>query len=132
VRYPAGWYATAAPLTFVTGPRQILAVASYPLPHSNAGGDGCYPAGAFERMPAGGVFIFGWSYGRGTQGFPPQPRHFELRNLARYECMGRSYEVAFTAAGQAFQIHVAFGPRATGRARAEALQVLDSFTAARR
>lgn len=35
--------------------------------------------------------------------FPPQPRHFALRHLAQYECMGRSYMVTFSAAGQALQ-----------------------------
>jgi hypothetical protein len=112
VRYPPTWYVTDRPLIFVTSPVQVLAVAaSYPLPRSNAGADGCEPAEALQRMPADGAFIYGRGYGDApavrlgsAYAFPPQPRHFALRHLAQYECMGRSYMVTFSAAGQALQV----------------------------
>ena len=87
-------------------------------------------------MPPNGALIYGWTYGdaeavRLGSSFPfaPRPRHFALQNFARSECMGPSYMLTFAAGGQAFQVHVAFGPKATAQSRATALQVLDSFRA---
>ena len=135
VGYPPGWHATAAPLTAVTSPQQILAVASYPLPRDNAGADGCEPRQALDRMPPGGAFVYGWEYGQLSvnlgirpRDFPPRPAHFTLTNLAQYECMGRSYMLRFSDGGWAFQIHVALGRRATAATRAAVLRTLDSFT----
>ena len=61
--YPTGWYATMQALTPVTSPRQVLAVASYPLPSDSSGADGCQPKEALNRLPPTGAFIFGWEYG---------------------------------------------------------------------
>jgi hypothetical protein len=133
-RYPPGWVATAASLTAVTSPQQIIALASFPFPTNVAGADGCEPKEALDRMPANGTFIFGWEYGQlGAQlgirprDFPPRPKHFALTNLAQYECMGRSYMLRFSDRGWAFQIHIYFGNRANAATRAIALRVLDSF-----
>lgn len=62
IRYPPGWFATSRPLTPVISPRQVVAVASYPLPRGNSGADGCEPKEALDRLPASGTFIFGWEY----------------------------------------------------------------------
>ncbi|MFL5910354.1 MAG: hypothetical protein ACJ768_07300 [Gaiellaceae bacterium] len=135
VRYPATWFATAQPLTLVTGPSQAIAIASYPLPTSSAGSNGCQPKAALTRMPSNGAFIFGWDYGAlaslGTsrRDFPPEPVRFRLAGFARYECMGPSYMVRFRVGGRAFQIHIYFGRKASSTTRALALRVLDSFRA---
>jgi hypothetical protein len=50
LRYPPSWHATTTPLTHVTDPEQVVAIASYPLPTSNRGDDGCQPKGA--RSPS--------------------------------------------------------------------------------
>jgi len=130
VRYPSWWHATAAPLTPVTSPVQVLAVASYPLPDNKRGADGCVPKGALDRLPPDGAFIYGWEYGP-LQGesFPPRPKHFALTNFAGFECLGPSYVFHFQDAGRLFQVHVALGPRASAYTRATVLRILDSFRA---
>jgi hypothetical protein len=128
VRYPPGWFATTRPLTPVTAPGQVLALASYPLPHDARGADGCEPKAALDRLPPDGAFLFGWDVGSGPlAGFPPRPRRFRLGHLATYECLGPSYLVRFREGGRDFQIHVVLGPQADAATRAAALRVLDSF-----
>jgi hypothetical protein len=133
VRYPDGWDATSRPLTPVTDPVQVLAVASYPLPRDDRGADGCMPKRALDRLPRSGAFIFGWEVtGRPEAvpgSFPIQPRHFALTRLEDFECLGRSYAVRFREAGRYFQIHVALGPDAGSRTRKTVLRILDSFSA---
>jgi len=130
VRYPSWWHATAAPLTPVTSPVQVLAVASYPLPDNGRGADGCMPKEALDALPADGAFIYGWEYGS-LQGenFRPRPKHFALRNVVAFECLGPSYAVHFRQAGRMFQIHVVLGSRASAYTRATVLRILDSFEA---
>ena len=133
VRYPAEWHATRRPLTPVTSPVQVLAVASYALPQGNAGADGCSPKEALDRLPPNGVFLFGWEYDRpGLAGvhrsdFPRRPDHFDLRGPTGFECLGPSYVVTFREAGRLFQMHVVLGPEAGADERATALRVLDSL-----
>jgi hypothetical protein len=131
VRYPPGWFATRHALTPVTSPPQVLAVASYPLPRNNRGADGCEPKEALDRMPATGALIFGWEYGsitgRALRQFPPRPKRLTLTRFARYECLGPSYMLRFRQAGRFFQIHVAFGKRASPATRAIALRILDGL-----
>ena len=133
VRYPSGWFATARRLTLVTYPPQIIAVASYRLPRGNGGADGCSPKQALDRMQPAGTFIFGWELTQGgsfrRRVFPPRPKHFRLTHLSQYECGGPSYLLRFRQAGRFFQIHVAFGKRASTATRATALRVLDTFHA---
>jgi hypothetical protein len=133
VRYPSSWHVTRRALTPVTSPVQVLAVASYALPRGKEGADGCSPKEALDRLPPNGVFLFGWEYDRpglaGVRGsdFPPRPKHFELKGLTGFECLGPSYVVAFREAGRLFQIHVILGPKAGDNERAAALKVLDSL-----
>jgi hypothetical protein len=133
VRYPPTWTATSHPLTPVSSPTQFLAVASYPLPDGSAGADGCRPTEALRDMPASGAFIYGWEYGTPARSglrvraFARRPRHFRLTGFAHYECLGPSYMLRFRQAGRFFQIHVAFGSRATATTRRLVLRVLDSL-----
>jgi hypothetical protein len=130
VRYPSWWHATSAPLTPVVSPVQVLAVASYPLPHDDRGAEGCMPKEALDALPPEGAFIYGWEYGS-PQGerFPPRPKHFALKNFAGFECLGPSYVLHFRDAGRFFQVHVALGPRASPYTRATVLRILDTFRA---
>jgi hypothetical protein len=136
VRIPAGWDATRRPLTPVTSPVQVLAVASYRLPRGKDGADGCSPKEALDRLPAKGVFVFGWEYDRPAltgvrkSDFPPRPTHFELGRRTGFECLGASYVVHFRAAGRLFQVHIVLGPKAGDAERKTALRVLDSITVA--
>ena len=133
VRYPPGWDATSHPLTPVTDPPQVLAVASFPLPRDNSGADGCQPKEALDHLPPTGAFIYGWEYanpklpGLRLRDFPPRPKRFTLTGFAHYECSGLGYMARFREAGRLFQIHVDFGRRASPATRRTALRVLDSF-----
>jgi hypothetical protein len=137
VRIPPGWHATSTHLSPVTWPVQFLAVASYPLPRSAAGSDGCEPAGV-GRLPADGAFIYGWEYVGDAEGpprktdFPRRPRRFRLGRLGRYECLDHSYLLRFREAGRFFQVHVLLGRHATPRTRALVLRVLDGLRVKRR
>jgi len=138
VTYPTGWYATMQALTPVTSPRQVLAVASYPLPSDSSGADGCQPKEALNRLPPTGAFIFGWEYGGlalpglRARDFPQRPKRFALTGFAHYECQGPSYMIRFRDGGRLFQIHVAFGPLATALTRHTVLRILDSLGVASR
>ncbi len=139
LRYPPSWYATTTPLTHVTDPEQIVAIASYPLPKSNRGDDGCQPKEALDHLPATGAFIFGWEdpadSGFGpprASDFPVRPAHFKLIHYAQYECSGPGYMLAFRDNGRFFHLHVALGRRATEATRHQVLSILDSFQAKRR
>jgi hypothetical protein len=111
----------------------MLAVASYSLPRDNSGADGCQPKEALDRLRATGAFIFGWEYANATRtgmrlrDFPPRPKRFALTSFGQYECMGPGYMTSFKEAGRLFQIHIAFGQRASAATRRTALRVLDSF-----
>src|SRR5579884_279666 len=139
LRYPERWFATTRSLTHVTDPRQIVAIASYPLPSSNRGDDGCQPKEALDHLPADGAFIYGWEY-RPDSGFgpprrvdfSPKPAHFKLSGYRDYECLGRSFVLAFRESGRYFQVHVALGHQASATTRRAVLSVLDSFAAKRR
>jgi hypothetical protein len=128
VRYPRGWHGTAAPLTPVTSPVQVLAVASYPLPHDARGADGCMPKEALDALPPDGAFIYGWEY-ESPQGevFPQRPARFALTGFEHFECLGPSYRLRFRDMGRLFDIHVALGRRASAFTRYSVLRVLDSL-----
>jgi hypothetical protein len=139
LRYPPNWYATTTPLTHVTDPGQIVAIASYPLPKSNRGDDGCQPKEALDHLPTTGAFIYGWEdppeSGFGpprASAFPVRPAHFKLIRYAHYECSGPGYMLVFRDSGRFFQLHITLGLRATAATRREVLTILDSFRAKRR
>ena len=139
LRYPANWHATTTPLTHVTDPEQIVAIASYPLPRSNRGDNGCQPQEALDHLPATGAFIYGWEDPADSvfgppraSDFPARPAHFKLPRYAQYECSGPGYMLVFRDNGRFFQMHVALGRHATPATRQEVLRILDSFHANRR
>jgi hypothetical protein len=139
LRFPPSWHATTVPLTHVTDPVQIVAIASYPLPDSNRGDDGCQPKEALDHLPATGAFIYGWEDPADSvfgppraSDFPVRPAHFKLTGYGQYECSGPGYMLAFRDSGRFFQLHVALGRRASAATRQEVLRILDSFRAKRR
>jgi hypothetical protein len=137
-RYPPGWVATRAPLTAVTSPKQVIALASYRFAADVALADGCEPKEAIDLLPANGVFIYGWEYGRvlSREGlrpsdFPPRPAHFALADPSQDECLGGApgFRLRFSDNDLAFQVEVVIGRHASASTRADALQALDSFHA---
>jgi hypothetical protein len=130
VRYPSTWHATSRPLTAVTSPAELFAVASFPFP-SHPASNGCEPTGVLARLGSRGAFIAVIEYAGAVRrsDFPQRPAHFTLDRIGNYECFGRGYRILFRAAGRFFQAQVDFGRRATPATRAAALRVLDSFRA---
>ena len=133
VRYPSGWHATSRPLTPVTYPPQVLAVASFPLPREpQTIGNNCGPAATLARMPTTGALILVLEHRAIRQVvFPTRPKRFRLSGFARYECFGPSYLLRFHEAGRSFEIHVVFSPRVGPATRVTVLRILDSFRAKR-
>jgi len=136
LRYPPAWHATTTPLTHVTDPVQVVAIASYPLPKNNHGDDGCEPKEALDHLPPTGALLFGWEYPAGSgfgppkaSDFPPRPARFRLTHVARFECLGPSYGLVFRDHGRFFQIHVVLGRRASPALRRLVLRILDTFHA---
>jgi hypothetical protein len=139
LRVPAGWRLRRPPITALSAPTERLLLTSGPAPR----GGNCGPDAAESRLPPGGALLYLFEYrsragsvwdGLKPSAFPPRPAHARLRarDLGRYECWRvPSYLLRFRAAGRAFQLHVAFGPRATAARRAEVLRAIDSLRVAR-
>jgi len=130
VRYPPSWHATTRPLTSVTSPSELVAVASFAFPKRIVS-DGCQPTGTLAKMQPAGALIYAIEYAsvvRKTD-FPPRPKRLRLARFWNYECFGRSYLLRFQERGRYFQLQVAFGRRATATTRATTLQVINTFHA---
>jgi hypothetical protein len=130
VAVPAGWHLRRPPITALSAPAERLLLTSGSAPR----GGNCGPDAAERALPPHGALLFLFEYtGRDAArrtGFPPKPAHARLRrrDLATYECWRvPSYALRFRAAGRAFQLHVAFGPRAGARRRAQVLRAIDSL-----
>ena len=135
---PKGWHRARA-LTSLVVPREVLALASYPLRGGSRAGE-CAPASAREDMPADGAFVWLLEY-RPLRGdvwadlprerFPPRPDRFELRRadlergVSCFPSPGRM--TTFRAAGRPFQLLVAFGEPAPDERLAQVRDVLDSL-----
>ena len=136
--HPEGWHRARA-LTNLVVPREVLALATYPLRGGSRAGE-CAPASAREDMPADGAFVWLLEY-RPLRGdvwadlprerFPPRPDTFELRrtDLERgVSCFpGPGRMTTFSAAGRPFQLLVALGERAPDERLAQVRDVLDSL-----
>lgn len=132
VRYPRSWHATLRPLTPVTAPGQLLAVASYRLPTTDRGADGCEPKQALDEMPSDGALIYGWGDGNPPPGprareFRTKPARFAFGHRVRDGCLGPSYVFLFRLQGRYFQFYAVLGPTASRSTRATVLRILDSF-----
>jgi hypothetical protein len=107
--YPAGWHAT------VYGGRDIV-LASFPVSNQ-------WLASERKSVPAGGVYIWAFSYGRlprTADGFPPRPQRLELdrQTFGYYECGFNleGYNLVFQGEGRTVQVMVALGPGADEQA----------------
>jgi hypothetical protein len=136
--YPAGWH-HARGLTRLADPREVLALASYPLRGGGSAGE-CAPDTARADMPADGVFIWLLEY-RPARGdvwadlprsrFPPKPATFGLSAAdlaAGVSCFpGRGWSTLFRAAGRPFQLLVAFGGQPSPARLGDVESVLDGL-----
>lgn len=137
-RYPEGWHRARA-LTNLAVPREVLALATYPLRDGAKAGE-CAPDTARADMPPGGTFLWLLEYRplRDELGndlllsrFPPKPSRFDLgrtdlgENISCF--LGAGYSTSFRAAGRPFQLLVAFGGRPTDERLAEVVAILNSL-----
>jgi hypothetical protein len=107
--YPAGWHATTY------GGRDIV-VASFRVSNQ-------WLASERKSVPAGGVYIWAFSYGqlpRAANGFPPRPQRLELdrQTFGYYECGFNldGYNLVFRDDGRTVQVMVALGKGADEQA----------------
>jgi hypothetical protein len=100
--YPAGWHATSY------GGQDIV-LASFRVSNQ-------WLASERKSVPAGGVYIWAFSYGqlpRAVNGFPPRPQRLELdrQTFGYYECGFNleGYNLVFRDDGRTVQVMVALG-----------------------
>ena len=140
-RYPSGWYRERA-LTRQSDPREVLALATYPLRGGAEAGE-CAPDTARADMPPDGAFIWLLEY-RPFGGdawprllrerFPPKPERFEIgrRDLApaneHLDCFSSpGYSATFRSADRPFDLLVAFGAQPSDERLAEVNGILNSL-----
>jgi hypothetical protein len=100
--YPAGWHATSY------GGQDIV-LASFPVSKK-------WLASERKSVPAGGVYIWAFSYGqlpRAANEFPPRPQRLELdrQTFGYYECGFNleGYNLVFRDDGRTVQVMVGLG-----------------------
>lgn len=139
VRVPPGWTVAEQPLTNVVVPRELVALATFPLRGGGKGGGHCALEPELMRMPADGALIRLLEY-RPLLGdvwadlqrssFPPQPARFRLTRaeLERGTCgTGLGYTTTFSAADRPLHLWLAFGTQVSEARLREVEQILDSL-----
>jgi hypothetical protein len=136
---PAGWRALRRPIDGIVYPPQVLAAASFPVAVPRAP-KGCHPGKVLGQMPRNGVLLQIFEYAaRDSEGkplrvpgLPPRPGHFRYSDASfgPFECAGLSHKFEFDLEGRAFQAHIWLDRTSVApQLRAQALKILDSFTA---
>jgi hypothetical protein len=130
-RHPPNWHRERA-LTQFAEPREVLALASYPLRGGAEAGE-CAPDTARRDMPPGGAFIWLLEYLEAlpTDRFPERPATFHLepdRLVPHISCFpGPGYSTTFRVADRQFQLLVVFGGAPTAERLREVEEALDSL-----
>ncbi len=129
---PLGWHVIETQLTAVLYPRQVLALASFPLRQSEPDPE-CIPATLHEQMPAGGAAILVVEYTGAPEplqaDFPPRPDRFRLtdESFGVYECYGRGHALRFRERGRQLQFQVMLGERTGAKTRSEIAEILNGI-----
>lgn len=129
---PGGWHLADEPLTSIDEPREVLALASYPL----TGGDGvnpCVDVKPVEAMPADGALIWLLEHRAALplERFPPRPKTHELArdDLRRGVCGAPlGLHTAFRDADRLFQLWLLFGEHVSDVRLAETGQILSGLS----
>jgi hypothetical protein len=138
---PEGWDLAGEPLTNSVDPRQVLALATYPLPGSGASGGPCSAAKrALDAMPADGALIWLLEY-RPPRGdvwadlprgrFPPRPDAYMLRRAdLQPDVCGAALGISttFRDADRPFQLWLFFGQEVSDARLAEVAQILTGLS----
>lgn len=137
---PDGWHPADKPLTNIIDPREVLALATYPLPGGGKDGGPCVAAKhALEAMPADGALIWLLEY-RPTRGdvwadlprsrFPPRPDSSALSraDLQPGVCgAGLGTSTTFRDADRPFQLWLLFGNKVSDTRLVEVAQILSGL-----
>ena len=137
---PDGWHLGDEPLTNSSHPREVLALATYPLQGGGNGGGPCVAAQpALAPMPADGALIWLLEY-RPARGdvwadlprsrFPPRPDSFAVArgDLQPGLCgAGLGLGTTFRDADRPFQLWLLFGERVSDARLTEVTQILDGL-----
>ncbi|MEJ7569346.1 MAG: hypothetical protein WKF41_13905 [Gaiellaceae bacterium] len=139
VSFPDGWRVAEQPLTNLVVPREVLALATYPLRGGNKGGGPCAAKRDLEAMPPDGALIWLLEY-RPLRGdvwadvrrseFPSRPNRVELSraDLEANSCArGFGYTSSFRAADRPLTLSLVFGERVTDERLAEVEAILESL-----
>jgi hypothetical protein len=129
---PGGWHVAGEPLTSIEDPREVLALATYPL----TGGDGdspCAAVRAVETMPADGALIWVLEHRADLpqSRFPPRPKIHELsRDDVEPGVCGAAlgHHTTFRDADRLFQVWLLFGERVSDVRLAETAQLLSGLS----
>ena len=137
VTYPSIWHRATSSLTpHLSDPHEILTLGTGPL---SVGGPRCaqVPVNALEAVGPTGALITIQERSPMTAdgGFPPRPKHFQLRPTPSLEipaCLARDRRprlswIAFRDHGRHFYALVGLGRRATSQTREQTERVLQSL-----
>lgn len=147
VEYPAGWHRLRA-LTKLVVPRELIALATYPLRGGATGGGPCAAQRDLEAIPPDGALVWLLEF-RPLRGdawvdlsrssFPPRPQPIELSraDLSPNSCLtgvgyaprasGLVYTLAFTAAERPLQLSLVLGARVTDARLEQVERIVDSM-----
>lgn len=147
VEYPAGWHRADA-LTNVVMPRELVALATYPLQGGGQGGGPCAAKRDLDAIPPDGALIWLREY-RPLRGdvwaelrrsnFPPRPERLEIsrEDLHPNSCTtgvgyaprvsGLSYTTSFRDAERPLQLSLVFGSQVTEARLAEVERILETL-----
>jgi hypothetical protein len=137
---PDGWHLGGEPLTNTIDPREVLALATYPLRGGGKGSGPCFAAQrALESMPSDGALIWLLEY-RPTRGdvwadlprsrFPPRPNTYALAraDLQPGVCgADLGVSTTFRDADRPFQLWLLFGEEVSDARLTEVTQILDGL-----
>jgi hypothetical protein len=126
VIHPVAWRLYRGALTQAIGPREQIALGTFPLRQRAPDGN-CTPATALRSRPASGGLLFMYeNVGLNRTELariPARPTRLQLSGPRPFECFGMSWRVDFRDGGRAFTAHV-YGSLARRR---QALAILDSL-----
>ena len=134
VELPPGWHRATEPLTpTLTDPREVLAVATFPL-HYRETGCAHIAGSALEGLAPAGAFVTLLERGYGETHLPPRPAKFgpELGGPSEAsECVPDArftdHWFQFSDGGRLFHVDVAFGPDTPESVRRQAWAILDGL-----
>jgi hypothetical protein len=134
VSLPPGWGAAAESLTpNLVAPREVLAVATYPLRYRDSACNHL-PGSALEDLGAAGALVTLYERDRPGADVPPRPARFGPGLGGPSEASAcapgarfRDHWFEFADHGRAFHVLVAFGPDASAQTQAQTWAILDGL-----